>query len=248
MENQSPLDPHQPPSDPRNGVQPATADAQSSAAGTQPVAARPYFSPPPGYQAGSPLDPRPGYMATPPPRILPPPVAPGQATYFPPTPQTLYQSPLPLELTVKRRRPTWLYGLVAVIGVAVVAVALFFGLRALQAEPTKAAQKVSDQFISDLQKDDSFDAYSLTSPTYQQHNSVANFEKIVSQVSGGLQGPASVAARQASKSTPPHATLVYKVPTQYAVQYLKVDLVGGDSWQVSGFSASTISPSLKTSK
>ena len=248
MDNQPPLNPNQPQPTPSNGFQPRPAAVQPPATGPQPAAARPYFSPPPGYQAGSPLDPRPGHSPTPQPRILPQPVAPGQAPYFPPTPQPIYQPPLPLVLTVKQRKLPWLWVLGGGLGVAIVAIAAFFVLRAMQTEPTKAAQKVSDQFISDLQKDDSLDAYSLTSATYQQHNSTANFEKIVAQVSGGLQGPFSVSDRKAIKSTPPQATLIYKVPTQYAVQYLKVNLESGDTWHVTGFSASTIRPPLKASK
>ncbi len=235
MDNQPPLDPNQPARTPPDGFQPRANPAQSPPP-------RPYFSPPPGYQAGSPLDARPGYTPIPQPQILPQPVAPGQQPYFPPTPQPVQQQPLPLALPGKRRKFRWLRVLLGALGLAILAVVVLFVLRMVQAEPTKAAQKVSDQFISDLQKNDSLDAYSLTSKSYQQHTSSPNFEKIVTQVSGGLQGPVSIANRKATKSTPPQATLVYKIPTQYAVQYLKVDLEGGDSWQVTGFSASTISP------
>lgn len=235
MDNQPPLDPNQPLQTPSSGFQPQTNLVQ-------PPPPRPYFSPPPGYQAGPPLDARPGYKPTPQPQILPQPVAPGQQPYFPPTPQPVQQQPLPLALPGKKQKLLWLRVLLGALGLAILVVAALLVLRTVQAEPTKAAQKVSDQFISDLQKNDSLDAYSLTSESYQQHTSSPNFEKIVTQVSGGLQGPVSIANRKATKSTPPQATLVYKIPTQYAVQYLKVTLENKDSWQVTSFSASTLSP------
>ena len=134
----------------------------------------------------------------------------------------------------------WL--LVGLLVVVALVVSALFGLRILQAQPTKAPQRVSDQFISDLQKDDPVGAYSLTSASYQKTYSDVYFKKIVDQVSKGLQGPTSVTERKVTKTTPPQAVVVYKIPTQYTTQYIKVTLENGDTWQVTSFAASTIPP------
>jgi len=79
----------------------------------------------------------------------------------------------------------WL--LVGLLVVVALVVSALFGLRILQTQTTKAPQRVSDQFISDLQKDDPVGAYGLTSASYQKTYSDVYFKKIVDQVSKGLQ-------------------------------------------------------------
>jgi len=241
MDNQPPIEPNQPQpqgaGSAQPGFQPRTAPVQPRTFTTAPIPPRPTFSPPPGYQPVT-------FSDAPQPQILPQPVVPGQTPAYPPTAQ--FNTPPTYQSTPaqppKKRIIGWLLG--GLIVVVALVVSALFGLRILQAQPTKAPQRVSDQFISDLQKDDPVGAYGLTSASYQKTYSDVYFKKIVDQVSKGLQGPTSVTERKVTKTTPPQAVVVYKIPTQYTTQYIKVTLENTTTWRVTSFAASTIKPEL----
>ena len=247
MDNQSPFDPNQ--TQPQDAdrtqpvFQPRSNPVQPRSFAAPPIPPRPTFSPPPGYQ---PLI----TPTAPQPQILPQPVVPGQTPLYPPT--TQFQVPSPATYPSPRAKPAkkhnfwWLLG--GLFTTAVLVVAVMFVIRALEAQPLKAPQKVSDQFISDLQKDNSLDAYSLTSTSYQKANSNDYFQKIVNKVSSGMQGPVSVTDRKITKTSPPQAAVVYKIPTQYTTQYIKVTLEDTGTWQVTSFAASTTKPELTATR
>ena len=253
MDNQPPIDPNQPQPQNVDRSQPVFQPRATPAPPRSypvPPTPRPTFSPPPGYQALNPAPDQPRPDPYQQPQILPPPVIVGQPSPFaqppqqPVPPATTFQPPsLP---PAKKTKFKWLLG--GLLIVIVLGLAASFGLRTWQALPTKAPQKVSDQFISDLQKDDPADAYGLTSASYQKTYSDAYFKKIVDQVSSGLQGQVSVTGRKVTKTTPPQAVLVYKVTTQYTPQYIKVTLENTDSWQVTSFAASTLPPAVTPTK
>ena len=249
MDNQPPIDPNQPQPQPADRSQPVfqprptTAPPRSFPVSPTP---RPTFSPPPGYQALTPATDQPPTDRYRQPQILPAPVTTDQSATFAPLPQppsspaATFQPPsLP---PAKKLQFKWLLGGLLVI--VVLGLAASFGLRTWQALPTKAPQKVSDQFISDLQKDDPIDAYGLTGASYQKTYSDVYFKKIVDQVSSGLQGPVSVTERKVFKTTPPQAVLVYKIQTQYMTQYVKVTLENSASWRVTSFTASSLPPTV----
>jgi hypothetical protein len=246
MDNQPQFDPNQPQpqgeAGPQPAFQPRSAPVQPQSS-PLPIPPRPTFSPPPGYQQAP-------FPAAPQPQILPQPVTPGQPPYSPPTsqlqmpPPTAYQPP-PATPAKKHKFLWWLSGLIVVV---LLVGAVLLVVRTLQTQSTKAPQKVSDQFISDLQKDDPLDAYSLTSTSYQKAYSDVNFKKIVNQASSGLQGPVSITARQLTKTSPPQAVLIYQIPTQYTTQYIKVSLENTDTWRVTSFAASTLKPAVTAAK
>lgn len=178
----------------------------------------------------------PNVQQAPQPQAVPPqpiqPQAPTTATPTPPQPAT-YSAPV----AAKKGFPKW----IIIVGVIVLVFIVLIVVAALAATTaTKAPQKISDQFMNQLQSGDTGAAYALTSKTFKEATTEVQLTQIVKQVSPHVQGEEKVTKRAIHKSTgvPQTAVLVYEVKTSEGTRYVKVELQkDGDSWQVINFRA-----------
>jgi hypothetical protein len=151
-------------------------------------------------------------------------------------------SPTPLSFnsmeSPKKRFPTWLKVLAIILGVLIVLIVagIMIALKA-----TAAPQKVSDQFVNDVQANDATAAYALTSDSFKKVTTQAQLTDVVAQVSPTLKGDEKVSGRAVYKysGTPQTAVLVYSVKTSDGTMYIKTELQkSGDTWQVINFHSS----------
>ncbi|HSX05709.1 MAG TPA: hypothetical protein VLF69_04530 [Candidatus Saccharimonadales bacterium] len=138
-------------------------------------------------------------------------------------------------MPTKKRIPTWLkvVGIIAVIFIVAIIVAVIVATTA-----TKAPQKISDQFVNDLQSSNSSAAYALTSKTFQQATTEEQLDNIIQRVGPVLQGQEKVTGRAIEKSAgmPETAVLVYTVKTSNGNKYIRTELQkSGGVWQVINF-------------
>lgn len=106
---------------------------------------------------------------------------------------------------------------------------------------TKAPQKISDQFVNDVQSSNTSAAYALTSKGFQEATTEEQLDTLVKRVGPVLQGEEKVSGRAIEKSTgsPQTAVLVYEVKTSDGTKYMKVELQkDGNTWQVVNFRSS----------
>lgn len=169
-----------------------------------------------------------------------PPVAPQQPQpNYPAQPQPV-ASPQPPAYAApeKKRFPKWLkiVGIIVAIFVVIIVIAAVTATTA-----TKAPQKISDQFVNEVQAGNTSAAYNLTSKTFQDATTQAQLDQLIKQVGPLLQGEEKVSGRAIEKSTgvPQTAVLVYDVETSNGKKYIKVELQkSGDAWQVINFRSS----------
>ncbi len=138
-------------------------------------------------------------------------------------------------MPTKKRIPSWLkiVGIIVVVFIAIIVIAVIVATTA-----TQAPQKISDQFVNDVQSGDSSAAYALTSKAFQQATSEEQLATIIQQVGPVLQGQEKVSGRAIEKSAgaPETAVLVYTVKTSNGNKYIKTELQkSGDAWQVINF-------------
>ncbi|MEO8104903.1 MAG: hypothetical protein ABI602_01025 [Candidatus Saccharibacteria bacterium] len=169
---------------------------------------------------------------TPPPTYQPagtqPPVitAPAPTAYAPAAP-------------AKKHIPTWLK-VVGVIAGLFVVILVFAAVTAISA--TKAPQKVSDQFVNDVQSDNASGAFALTSDSFQKATDQQQLDNLIKQAGPALQGEEKVVGRAIHKTTgiPETAVLVYTVKTTNGTKYIKTELQkSGDVWQIVNFKSSS---------
>lgn len=161
-------------------------------------------------------------------------------------PATNSQPPLatpqgaPMETAPQKRRiPKWL----KVVGVIVAAFIVLIVAGVLVANiATRAPQKVSDQFISDIQAGNTPAAYALTSKAFQQTTSQDQLNTIIEQVGPVLKGQVKVTGRNIQKSTgiPTTSVLVYTDKTSSnGTHYIKTELQKNSGvWQIINFRSS----------
>lgn len=121
-----------------------------------------------------------------------------------------------------------------------VLVALFIiGVTTLVNVQTKEAAKVSDQAVNDIQASDAQNLYGLTSDAFKSATSEEQLAATVSGISSQLQGTEQIVARKVQTSNgKTAAAIVYKVPTDKGVNYIRVVLgKEGDTWKVINFRA-----------
>ncbi|HSX30861.1 MAG TPA: hypothetical protein VLE99_03000 [Candidatus Saccharimonadales bacterium] len=151
-------------------------------------------------------------------------------------PQTSSSTPSQANGTsTKKRMPKWLkiVGVIIIIFIVAIVVAVIVATAA-----TKAPQKVSDQFVNDLQSGNSSAAYALTNQAFQGATTEGQLDSIVQRISPGLQGQEKVTGRAIDKSTgsPETAVLVYTIKTSNGNAYVKTELrKSGNVWQILNF-------------
>jgi hypothetical protein len=161
--------------------------------------------------------------------LAPPPVAqpftPGQP--LPPTPKKS-----PLKLILK------LLGVIFVLFIIVILFAVFVANSA-----TKAPQKISDEFISDVFAGKTDAAYMLTSKVFQKITTKDSLDSIVKAQGTILKGKTSVTNRAIYKATgqPETAVLVYSDKSNDGnTYYIKTEMQKNDGvWQVASFRSDT---------
>src|SRR5580704_15301791 len=124
------------------------------------------------------------------PAVAPPPV-PNQP--LAPTSPPSATSPAPKAKKV----PKWLkiVGIIVVIFVILIIAAII-----ATEQGTKNAEKVSNQFVSDIQSDNAGGAYSLVTPAFKQTSSQDQLSEVFESVSAALQGTAKVTAKAINKT------------------------------------------------
>lgn len=154
------------------------------------------------------------------------------------TPPAAVPGPLPAPET-KKRIPKWLKIVLIVFGcfiaLAIIG-AVIGGVVAVSA--TKAPQKVSDQFVNDVQSGDTSAAYALTSSSFQGATSQDQLDTLIKRIGPLVQGQEKITGRTIAKSTgiPTTAVLVYSVPTSNGTKYIKTELQKNNStWQIINF-------------
>lgn len=167
-----------------------------------------------------PVTPQTTPQGTTPSTIQPTPVNPGQSSH----------------LSVQKKRiPKWL----KIVGIVVlVIIALIVAIVITTTAATKAPQKVSDQFVNEVQAGNANAAYALTSETFKEATSAEQLDDLIQQVGPLLVGEEKVTGRAIQKATgtPQTAVLVYEVETADGTNYMKIQLQkSGDVWQVISF-------------
>ena len=166
-----------------------------------------------------------------------PPVVPQQPQpNYPIQPQPVAsQQPPVYAAPAKKRFPKWL----KIVGIIILVFVVIIAITAVTATTaTKAPQKISDQFVKDVQTGDTSAAYNLTSKTFQDATSQDQLDSLVKQVGPALQGEEKVSGRAIEKSAgvPTTAVLVYTVKTTNGDKYIKVELQQNSNvWQVINF-------------
>jgi uncharacterized protein YpmB len=176
--------------------------------------------------------PQPTPTPAPQPQAAVPPAQPAAPIVSPATPVTDTTAPVGPR---KSRFPKWLRIVFIVLGVIIVfivAIFLFVG------NATKDAQKVSDQFVNDVQAGNTESAYALTSDSFRKATSQDQLQQLIEQAGPLLKGDEKITDRSVQKSTgaPETVVLVYTDKTSSATYYIRVQLEKNDNqWQVSGF-------------
>lgn len=138
----------------------------------------------------------------------------------------------------KKRFPVWLK---IIVGIVVVFAALMIALFILAGAVTKAPQKISDQFINDVQSANTAAAYSRTSVSFQKATTQEDLEQVITRISPLLQGEEKISGRALEKNSgsPKTAVFVYDVSTANGTKYIKIVLQEDDSgWKVVNFRSS----------
>lgn len=105
---------------------------------------------------------------------------------------------------------------------------------------TKAPQKVSDQFINDIQAGDSSAAYALTTDSFRAATSSAVFEDYVVAIKPLIQGTEKITDRSIQKVSSEASVniFVYEVKqSDGKTVYLKTELQKDKDWKVVYFLA-----------
>lgn len=161
----------------------------------------------------------------------------------PPSPDSItepapFQSrPTNNEVPPKKRFPKWL--IVTLIIFSLLFVLLAIAVSAIFSA-TAAPQKISDQFINDIQSGKTSAAYGLTSNSFKEATSEDQLDQLIKNIGPALQGEEKVSGRsiETSTSSLETAILVYDVKTQSGTSYIRVVLQkSGDNWQVVNFRA-----------
>jgi len=137
-----------------------------------------------------------------------------------------------------KRIPTWL----KIASVVVVIIILFFvGIFVFVNEATKAPEKVSNEWVADIQTDNSSAAYSLTTSAFRNSTSQEELAEIIGSVSPALQGKTNVIGKAVNSASgqPEEAIIVYTVSTSNGTKYIRVVLYKNNNvWQVQNFRSS----------
>lgn len=219
------------PQNPDPSTQPQSQVSPDPMVGSQP-AQQPQVSPSPVAQQPMPQ-----------PQVTPAqpanPVQPVQPVAQPMTPVQQFPGQ-PLDSTMlpgKKRFPTWLkIILILIAAFAVLMVGIFVSVMLA----TKAPQKVSDQFINDIQAGDSSAAYALTTDSFRAATSSAVFEDYVVAIKPLIQGTEKITDRSIQKVSSEASVniFVYEVKqSDGKTVYLKTELQKDKDWKVVYFLA-----------
>ncbi|MGB4758444.1 MAG: hypothetical protein WBP26_00110 [Candidatus Saccharimonadales bacterium] len=135
----------------------------------------------------------------------------------------------------KKRFPTWLK-IISIVVVVLVAAAIIVAVVVTGA--TKAPQKVSDQFVNELQAGNTSAAYALTSESFQEATSEEQLDNIIKQVSPAIRGEEKITERFIGKTlgSPETVVLVYTINTSNGSVYIKTQLQkNDDTWKIINF-------------
>lgn len=169
-----------------------------------------------------------------------PPQNPPQPLVVPPAAPQPQPQQAPNAVAPKKRRIPLLIKIVAIVSIVFVAVLIIVFV--VIGSATRAPQKVSDQFVNDVQSGDSSAAYALTNQTFQNATTQEELDSVVKRISPLLQGQEKVTNRAIEKSTgiPTTAVFVYEVKTSDGTKYMKVELQkDGDTWKVLNFKSAS---------
>ncbi|MFZ1459092.1 MAG: hypothetical protein WAT17_04400 [Candidatus Saccharimonadales bacterium] len=149
-------------------------------------------------------------------------------------PTTIISAP-----STKKRIPKWL----KIIGIVVAVFVVFIlVVTIITVAATSAAQKVSDEFVNDLQASNTSAAYGLTAKRFQASTTEIQLDDVVQQIAPTLQGEETVTGRaiESSSGSAQTAVLVYTIKTPASsTAYIKVELQkDDDNWRVINFRSS----------
>lgn len=118
---------------------------------------------------------------------------------------------------------------------------LFILIYVLVFGPTNAALKVSDSFVSDIQKKDAAHAYSISSTAFKDSITELELESTFVSISPALQGSYRDTARKlGTKNDKEFASVVYTIKTKDGDKYVRVDMQKiDDAWQITDFESSS---------
>lgn len=141
----------------------------------------------------------------------------------------------------KKKIPKWVIVVGVVATVVIISIIIFFvGISMLVNITTSNAVKVGNQFVSDIQSENSNAAFSLTSSSFRQADNETQLSQIINSVSPALQGTTKIIAKtiNATSGTKNIAIIVYSIQTNAGKKYIRVLLQYNKTWQVLNFRSS----------
>lgn len=180
-----------------------------------------------------------------------------QATYSPPVPTQVAPEIAPVAYGQPTQLPNQIAPLpqssgrnfskiikiaAIVIGSFMVIVVLFIvAVFLLVGNKTKDAEKVSNQFVNNLQAGDSDAIYAQTTPSFKKITSSDTNKQFVDTISPAIQGEEKITGRkiQSSAGNKSFTSIVYDIDTAKGTSYLRIVMEkDNDTWKVLNFRAS----------